>query len=47
MVLTRLVPVLPISVMLTSVVAADAVLVPWRPLLLRSPAVALLALRHQ
>ena len=47
MVLARLVPVSPVSVMLTSAVAADAVLVPWRLLLLRSPAVALLALRHQ
>ena len=47
MVLARLVPVSPVSVMLTSSVAADAVLVPWRPLLLRTPAVALLALRHQ
>ena len=33
--------------MLTFAVATDAVLVPWRPLLLRSPAVTLLALRHQ
>ena len=47
MVLVRLVPMLPVSVRLTSAVAVDAVLVPWRPLLLRSPAVALLALRHQ
>ena len=47
MMLTRLVPVSPVSVMLTSAVAVDAVLVPWCPLLLRSPAVALLALRHQ
>ena len=46
MVLARLVPVSPVSVMLTSAVAADAVLFPWRPRLLRSPAVALLALRH-
>ena len=45
MVLARLVPVSPVSVMLTA--AVDAVLVPWRPLLLRSPAAALLALRHQ
>ena len=47
MVLARLVPVSPVSVMLTSAVAADAVLVPWRPLLLRSSAVVLLVLRHQ
>ena len=47
MVLARLVPVSPVSVMLTFAVAADAVLVPWRPLLLRSPTVVLLALRHQ
>ena len=48
MVLARLVPVSPVSVMLIyAIIAADAVLVPWRPLLLRSPAVALLALRHQ
>ena len=45
--LARLVPVSPISFMLTSAVAADAVLVPWRPVLLRSPAVGLLTLRHQ
>ena len=47
MVLARLVPVSPVSAMLNSAVAADAVLVPWRPLLLRSLDVALLALRHQ
>ena len=47
MVLARLVPVSPVSVMLTSAVAADAVLVPWRPLLLRFPTVALLALGRQ
>ena len=47
MVLARLVPVSPVSVKLTSAVAADAVLVPWRPFLLRSSAVALLALRLQ
>ena len=47
MVLARLVSVSSVSVMLTSTVAADAVLVPWRLLLLQSPAVALLALRHQ
>ena len=43
----RLVSVSSVSVMLTSAVAADAVFVLWRPLLLRSPDVALLALRHQ
>ena len=47
MVLARLVPVSPVSVMLTSAVAADAVLFPWHRRLLRSPAVALLALRQQ
>ena len=47
MVLARLVLVSPVLVILTSAVAADAVLVPWRPLLLRSPAVALLVLRYQ
>ena len=47
MVLARLVPVSPVSVKLTSAVAADAVLVPWRPLLLQSSAVALLALQYQ
>ena len=47
LVLARLVPVSPVSVMLTSAVAADAVLISWRPLLLRSPAVAFLALRYQ
>ena len=45
--LARLVPVSPVSVLLTCAVAADAVPVPWRPLLLRSPAAALLALPHQ
>ena len=34
MVLTRLVPMSPVSVMLTSAVGADAVLVPWRPFML-------------
>ena len=47
MVLARLVSLSSVSVMLTSAVAADVVFVLWRPLLLRSPAVALLALRHQ
>ena len=47
MVLARLIPVLPVSVLLTSAVAPDAVLVPWRPLLLRSLSVALLDLSHQ
>ena len=47
MVLARLIPVSHVSVMLTSAVAAYAVLVPRRPLLLPSPAVAFLALRHQ
>ena len=47
MVLARLVPVSPVSFMLTSAVGADAMLVPWLPLLLRSPDVALLTLRHQ
>ena len=47
MVLARLAPESPVSVMLTSAVAADAVLVPWRPILLQSPDVTLLALRHQ
>ena len=47
MMLARLVPVSPVPVMLASTIVVDAVLVPWRPLLLQSPYIALLALRHQ